>query len=111
MFINFSFQTTGTTVAILVTLDPESQHPSSGGFTYTMTEIPPEFPFAIIGDRIIAHQRLNYEDTSFYYVHITTTDSGGLSFTKVQSDIMRYHKIKVISPLKVCLVGTQCVIM
>ncbi|XP_072043285.1 uncharacterized protein [Amphiura filiformis] len=72
----------GATVATLLTLDPESPDPSAGTFTYSTLEAPLDFPFAIIGDRIIAHQSLNYEDTKAYDMHITTTDQGGMTLTK-----------------------------
>ena len=80
---------TGDTVAILQTIDPESPDPAAGTFTYTTTAEALSFPFNIIGNRLIAHQKLNYEEKSFYDMEITTADSDGLKFTKVTIDISK----------------------
>ena len=77
------FYVAGSTLATLLTIDPETPEPAAGHFTYHTSAPVTSIPFAIIGDRIIVHQSLNYEEKNFYDMEITTTDSGGLSFTKV----------------------------
>ena len=51
--------------------------------TYTIQNAR-DYPFLIIGDHLIAHTVVDYEDQNAYVLNITATDSKGLSFTKVK---------------------------